>query len=1026
MKKQILFLCCILLLAWVVSFQVFAQQSTITGKVVDDTDNSPVAGAFIKLKNGKGAAVADHNGVFSLKVNPSQNIIIEVSSVGYAMQEVTVNGSSIDIRLQRKSSVIEDVVVTALGIKKEKKRLGYAVQEIKGEDLVKAREPNAIATLTGKVAGLRIANSSDFFKTPDIKLRGVTPLIVVDGMPLESSNMWEISGDDIESYSVLKGPAASALYGSRGVNGAIQITTKRGSSTKRRSMFEFNSTTTFDVGMIAQPKIQYDYGTGYHGAYKQGDGTDEYWGAWGPKLDGRLLVQYNSPLNPDGTKQPMPWIARGKDNLQNFLRTGILNTDNVSFSTSNENSDFRVSLSQMFQRGVVPNTKLGGTTFNISGGAYLGSAKKLRFDATVNYNKLYTPNYPSVGYGRSSFIYGMILWVGANTDVRDLRNYWVPGQEGLQQYNYDGAGDYNNPYFVAYEQTNGYYRDAINGKLSLQYKLNDHLSITARTAVNNYTQYEPKVWPKSFNWVRDGAYSENWYNMFESNTDVLAEYNGKISTIDLKATVGGSFRSWQERNIYGTTDGLYIPEFNNFSNSINPKTPTNYKRDLEEYGIYGSVDLSYKSYVFLGLTGRYDKSSTLPLNNNGYFYPSVSLSTVLNEYIRFPQAISFVKLRGAVTKVGGAMSPYQTSVAYTTGTRWDDNLTLFYPDGLISNDIGPSFSTGSEVGGEIRFLNSRLGLDVTYFNFVDGPQTYNQAISSASGYATVLVSGRKTQRKGWELQLIATPVQKNDFRWNIALNWSTYKQYLKELAPGEKNEGILRIGDRMDYISGYGFEFSPDGQVVIGSNGLPVYQRNKKLGYYGDNWIGGITNTFSYKQLVLSFSFDARVGGKIISQYERYLWAGGRHVNIDPKERERWYNSTTDDYVVQGVKVISGEISRDVNGKVISDTRQFAPNDYKTNYFDYIQNTYGYWGLDEAAIVNRGYVKLREVVLTYKFPQHILDKSFIKGASISVVGRNLLLFTNSSIIDPDQFTGAYDNLQTPAFRNIGFNINVNF
>ena len=1000
------------------------QGKIISGKIKDKTDGTPIAGATVRLKNGKAATISDANGKFQLTTTTSTNNVIVVSFIGYKTEELPViTGQVLEIFLEAEATTLNEVVVTALGIKKEKKKLGYALQEVKGEDIIKTREPNILGNLTGKVAGLRIANSADFFSVPAISLRGVTPLIVLNGVPLEGTSLWEISGDDVESYSVLKGPAASALYGARGVNGAIQITTRKGSGANKGPSFEFNSTTSFDIGMITQPKVQHDYGTGYQGMYIQGDPTYEYWGAWGPKLDGRLLAQYNSPLNPDGSKQPIPWIDRGRNNLTNFLRTGILNNDNISFSTSNENGDFRASLSQMYQKGVVPNTKLGGTTFNLSGGVNLN--KNLRFDADVNYNKLYTPNYPNIGYGRGSFIYSMILWTGENVDVRDLRNYWVPGKEGIQQRNYEDANDYNNPYFVAYEQTNGYYKDALNGHASLKYKITNDLNITARTGINNYALYSPKVIPMSYNYPRTGNYSETWYNMFEINSDVLIDYSKKIGDFDLKATVGSSIRNWSERNVTASSDGLNIPEFNNFANSTNQNTPTNYQRELVEYGTYASVDLGFRNYLFLGLTGRYDQSSTLPLKHDSYFYPSVSLSTILSEYITFPKAITYVKLRGAITKVGAGMSPYSSTNAYVPGIRWNDNLTLTYPATILSPDIKPSFSTGYEVGSEFRFLNNRAGLDLTYFDFVDGPQTYYQAISSTSGFSSVLTNGRKTERKGWEVVVNGSPIRTQDLKWDIALNWSTYKQYLKALAPGVTNEGLLTVGDRLDMIQGTGLMYTPNGQLIIGSDGIPQRDNIKKnLGNYGDDWVAGLTNTLNYKQFTLAFSFDARIGGKIISNYERYLWAGGRELGVDVKDREDWYAGNS--YVAAGVKVVSGTLSRDGNGNVISDTRTYAPNDIKASYFDYIQYTFGYYGVDETVLVKRSYVKLRELSVTYKFPQSLLKKTFIKDANVSVGGRNLLLFTKAGVIDPDQFTGASDNLQTPAFRSVNVNLKINF
>ena len=458
---------------------------TVTGKVIDDKGET-VIGASILVKGTGTGVITDIDGNYSIKVPGSQSVLI-FSYVGLTpVSEVVGDRSVINVTMASTSEVLEEIVVTALGIKKEKKKLGYAVQDLIAPGLTKVPAANTASNLTGKIAGLKVSNSPNLFDTPALLLRGVAPVVVIDGVPVESATFWEVAPEDIESMSVLKGPAAAVLYGQMGQNGVIQITTKKAKEGVRISV---NSSTGFDTGMIANPSYQKKYGTGYQGQYRVGNSTDEFWGAWGPELDGRLLAQWNSPYDENGNRIAIPWIPRGKDNLDNMLRTGIVTNNNVSVETKWEKGDFRISLSQMHQKGVFENTSLNSYTVNMSGGIQL--SEKLRFDANINYNKMDSPNFPSVGYGRNSPIYSMILWAGANVDVRDLRDYWAPGLEGLQQRNFDvadgyenGSYDYNNPYFILYENLHGYHKNTTYGSASLIYDEKKYLNITLRTGVN--------------------------------------------------------------------------------------------------------------------------------------------------------------------------------------------------------------------------------------------------------------------------------------------------------------------------------------------------------------------------------------------------------------------------------------------------------------------------------------------------------------------------------------------------------------
>ena len=1024
----------VLLMCITVSFAQTNGSITVTGTVVDEKGES-IIGATVQVEGTTNGVITDIDGKYSVRVENDKSTL-RFSFVGLVPVVEQVKGRRIiNVVLKSDTEVLDEVVVTALGIKKEKKKLGYAVQDLDAPALTKIPAANTASNLTGKIAGLEVSNSPNLFDTPALLLRGVAPVVVIDGVPVESATFWEVAPEDIESMCVLKGPAAAVLYGQMGQNGVIQITTKKAKEAVKISV---NSSTGFDTGMIANPSYQKKYGTGYQGQYRVGNSTDEFWGAWGPELDGRLLPQWNSPYDADGNRIAIPWIPRGKDNLKNMLRTGVVTNNNVSVETKFDKGDFRISLSEMHQKGVFENTKLNSYTVNMSGGIQF--SKKLRFDANINYNKIDSPNFPSVGYGRNSPIYSMILWAGANVDVRDLRNYWAPGLEGLQQRNFDigpgydnGSFDYNNPYFILYENLHGYHKNTAYGSASLKYDVTNELNITLRTGVNMNQLMEDHRTAYSTAYNRNGNYSQSYKNDFQILTDLIAKYDKKLGIFDVGAMLGFNARQYNDASHYAETDGLAVPGIYTLSNSMKPTTPTSSKRELAEYAVYGYLDLGWKNYLMLNLTARNQWSSTIPtFGKNSYLYPSAQLSTVVSEYIPMPEFISYLKLRGSYARVGSAFSPYYFSPVYSETGTWNNNLGLTSPEIIYSKDIKPSYSTGYEVGGELRLFNNRLGFDATYFYFIDGPQTYNQPISETSGYGAYCLNGLKTLRKGWELSITASPFRnERGFNWDLVLNLSSYRNYLHELPEGQTQYGELKVGDRMDAIYGSAIMYAPEnseyaGQVIIGDNGnIQKDNIKQKLGYSNNDLMVGFSNNMSYGPVSLNFSFDACIGGKMLSQYNRYMWAGGRSLDIDDQERQNWYAGK--EYIAEGVKVVSGELKRDGEGNVISDTRKFAPNDIPTNYFDYVQNSKGYYGIDECVLVDRSFLKLREVSLTYDLTKH-LTKTPIKGASVSLVGRNLFLITKSGLVDPDQYNEntVWDNLQTPSFRNIGFNVNVTF
>ena len=1028
------------LLAWILLLQPSATQAQqITVRGVTRDGELPLPGVSILEKGTSQGTVSDAEGKFSIIVDSPSSILI-CSFIGYQTLEIAVgNQTELSIAMLPDVQSLQEVVITALGVERDIKPLGYAVQQVAGKEMVKAREPNIINSLTGRVAGLEIRNQTDMFQDPGIRLRGAKPLIVIDGVPSVDADIWKISADDIETYTVLKGATASALYGSIGRNGAIMITTKRGS--KEGTVVEVNSSTMFQPSFIRIPEVQTTYGNGYNGKYEyidgSGSGLEGSGWIWGPKLNQSdpsspsgywETPQFNSPRDENGDLVPLPFISRGKNNVRNFFQTGIISTNNVSVSGGNESGNFRISASQLYQKGIVPNTQLNSSTFSVSGGYRL--SKRLRSDASLTYNRQYTDNFPEVGYGPSNYLYNLILWTGPDVDIRDLRDYWKKGQEGVQQNHFNNSW-YNNPYFSAYEYLRGYYRDNVYGQIKLDYAIAKDLNFTVRSGINQFSLNRTWKEPRSLVRYNDISRGDFWLqgqNELNMNTDFLLTYKKEITeNITVNVTGGGANR-WRHFTLQDIgTDGLVIPGFYNLSNSQKPLRGSNSLEEEKVNSVYGTVDLEFFHGVFLGITGRNDWVSTLPVKNNSFFYPSVALSAVISDFTDLnAYKISFLKLRGSWSKVSdgrirvSGSYPYQHIQTYNTGVNWNNTPSLSFPGSIINPDIHPETSESFEFGMDIRFLEGRIGLDAAVYKIRDYNNIISVPISQASGYNYLLENGSEYSRKGIELSLTATPVKSNAFSWDVVANWSTYRRFLESVYDGSGYLGNIKVGERTDQIFTTPYQTTPGGKLILRSNGFPqedAYARH--IGNSNPDWIFGVRNTFSYKNISLGVSVDGRVGGLMYSATNQKMWWGGTHPGTVNQYRDD-ANEGKSTYVAPGVVVVEGDVAYDAKGNIISDTRVYAPNTTPVNYISWNINT-------SNAFLNHYYdatfVKLREVTLTYKIPSQWLSKTFMKTASASLVGRNLLLWSNMPEVDPDPGS---DNLQTPSVRSMGLNVNFTF
>ena len=1076
----------VIIIASLLAINVAFAQTTISGKIISSEDQGPLPGVNILIKGTTNGAISDANGKYRIDANSTDVLVF--SFVGFKTQEIAVEGRTvIDVTILPDALQLAEVVVTALGIEKDKSKIGYATQEVKGSSLLKAREPNPINALVGKVAGLNVGASAELIGPPAISLRGRSNVLyVVDGVPI-TSDTWNISPDDIETYTVLKGPAASALYGTRGVNGAIVISTKRGSLDKRGFSIDVNSSTMWDKGFLTIPKVQDEYGPGDHGRYAFADGKggglyDSDYDIWGPPFEGQLIPQYDGVVDPNndyittfpngasftGSIIPTPWVARGKDNLQRFLRAGVLSTNNVAVSASGEKYDLRFSYSHGYQRGILPNTDLNSDNFNVTTG--FDFSDKIRLESNINYNRQYSENFPDVQYGPNSMIYNITIWGGADWDIDDMKNYWQPGKEGVQQI-YADYTRYNNPWFLVKEWLRGHQKTDIYGYLTLKYKPTDYLEILGRTAVSTYQIFRSEKFPYSGTvYGREqgkGDYREDHRQLYENNSDLLITFNKDLLNKDLNVTasVGANARIFNYESSYITTDYLNVPASSltpgaySFDNSLNPVKAYNFRAPMAVYSAYYTADISFRKWLNVSTTGRYDNHSSLYPTETKYFFPSVSGSLVVSELVDLPGAISSLKLRSAYARVGEGFtranigptpsaayplgygssysSPYGgptygNQAIYDAPLVYQNQPGAYYSNTLTNNELKPYFSSATEIGLDAKFLSNKIGLDVTYFNNIDGPQISTLPLPSSTGYTGYIANGTKTQRNGWEVVVNANPLNNaSGLTWNVLVNWSTFKETLKELPNGATRLGFIEIGDRMDAYYAGAFYKTQEGELINDASGRPIRTDvSQFLGNTNPDWSWGITNRFNYKNFGLSFQFDGRVGGVLIDYIQRQTFRGGRHIETTQgamgEARYQDYLGVKS-WVGPGVTLTGGAIEYDpITGKITNyDELTFAPNTTATYLQDWIGR---YYAAEEANVISRSYAKLREVTLSYNIPEKLLSRTLISKASVSLVGRNLLYFAEKKDVDIDQFVApdAYSSLQSPTLRRYGFNVNLTF
>jgi len=1038
-----------------IGLNVFAQVRTITGTVMNADDGSTLPGVSVVVKGTAVGTITDPGGKYSLEV-PAEGKSLVFSFVGMTTLEVQIGASKvIDVSLETDALRVDEVVFTAFGISKERKSLGYAVQDIEGEEFTKARESNIVNSLSGRVSGINVTNSSGAVGSSSrITLRGASsitgnnePLFVVDGVPIDNTNygtadysggfdmpngIADINPDDIESVTILKGPNAAALYGLRASNGVIVIKTKTGKKGSKKDGIgvSFNSSTTFESPLVL-PSLQNSYGQGPNKDYFEwvdgttGDGgVDE---SWGPPLDvGLSFVQWDNYKYDGGAS---PWISH-TDNIKNFYNTGVTLNNNLSLSGGGDKSTYRLSMGMTDQTGIVPNTEI--RKYNISGNSTFDITDKFKAGFSLNYIKQLSDNLPTAGYTNENPVQQMI-WGGRNVDFEALRDYenlpmspvGTPAEGTPLNWNTQFQ---NNPYWVLDNNLNILNKDRIIGSLNLSYQITDNLSVRGRTGVDSWSSLIQEQKAVGSNEFKEGFYSETDRRYNEMNSELLFAYNRKISDdFGFNFNFGGNQMSRSYTRLIGEAPQLELPNVYSLSNVKSGVSTvlTSFTEESKINSLYGFGQLSFRNALFLDFTGRNDWASVLPIENNSFFYPSVTVSAVLNELLSIESStLTFLKVRGGWSKVGGigALDPYQLQQAYKfRDDPWGAILLAHNPDLLNNPNLISETTTGIEFGLDARFFHNRVRFDATYFDQVSTDLIVDVEVSAASGYIFAWDNVGEMSNKGIELMLGLTPLKTKDWTVDFDVNYFKNNNEVVSLGGlealtlgGQWNVDLqAREGQPYGTLFGPAYERDPNGNIVH-EKGVPVVATDYQvLGNIQPDWRGGVTMNVQYRNVQFGATVDGKFGGDVYTMTTTW----GRYAGI----LEETLEGRELGIVGEGVKNIGSD-----------ENPEYVTNDVVVSAEQYNKSAYDN-SVAEGSVFDASYVKLRQVVFTYTLPRKWLEKTSIYNASVSFVGRNLaILHKNAPHIDPEtSFSSENDQQgmefgQLPTVRSLGFNINLTF
>lgn len=1059
MKKRISGL--LLLMLLLVVQTGFGQELTISGIVTDDS-GLPTPGVNILIKGTSTGVATDFDGKYTIKANKGQ--VLSFSFLGMQTQDITVSTSNINVKLLSDAHELDDVVVTALGIKRDKKQLGYATQEIKGEDLNKVNSGNIANSISGKASGVQIRRNNNIGGSTNVIVRGPSSLTgnnqalwVVDGMPIDNSNSntsgqlsggggydygntaSDINPEDIESMNILKGAAATALYGSRAANGAIIITTKKGKKGKGLGVTVNSGVSIGQIDRSTFPKYQKQYGAGYAPGFGSGDingdGTIESPiaqtsadASFGSAFDPNLMVyQWDSfdPESPNYMKKKA-WVA-AKNGPESFFQNNVILTNSVSITGSSDTGSFRLSYSKFDQNGILPNSKLVRDNASFSGSHKLND--KLKATVNANYIKTDGTGLNETGYS-DNILTGFRQWWQNNVDLQDQRHAFENTGRNIS-WNPNGADDkspayWDNPYWQRYKNYNNFTRERFFGNVGLDYEVNSWMTATGRVSVDEYSELQEERVAVGSNPV--SKYSRYDKTFREMNYDMILNFKAAISDrISFAGMLGSNIRRTTINSVFSTTNGgLLVPEVYTISNSLNPiNAPTESRSTVGVDGIYGSASFGLDDTFFVEGTIRRDHSSTLPKDNAVYYYPSLTASYIFSNHID-KEWLSFGKFRANYAEVGSDAAFAVLRDLYSKPPSVGAEHSFSVPDSKRNPNLKNENTRSVEAGLEMQFFNKRLGFDVSVYKSNTSNLIMPINVTAATGYSSFWVNAGEVQNTGVELMLNATPIKTENFTWKVNVNWSKNKNEVLSLYNGVDNlvlgsfqGGVTmnaEVGQPIGVMKGTDYVYV-NGERLVDENGFYVISDSDQIiGNSQPDWIGGVSNTFTYKNMSLSFLIDVKKGGDVYSIDQAYGQSTGLYENSvgnndlgNPKRNP----------ISEGGGIINPGVKPDG-----------TPNDKR---IEYNSGSTGYKKLPNSEFVYDGsYVKLRELSLAYAVPSKMLEKTFFKDVTFTLTGSNLwIIHKNMPDADPEAGLSSGNNqgFQSgvmPTTRDISFNIKLQF
>ena len=1060
-----------------------AQTKKVTGQVISAEDNQPVIGAAIVVKGTTIGTITDFDGKFSLDV-PNDAKSVMVSYVGLKGREIPIT-AVMNIKLESDSHALDEVVVTAMGISREKKSLGYAIQEVGSEELTKAGQINVTGALSGKVAGVQVNQfGGSVGASSRISVRGNSslaadqqPLIVLDGVPIANdtqrsgdntyngvdygSGLNDINPEDIESMTVLKGGSA-ALYGMRAGNGVILITTKSG---KKGSGVKVSYDGNFTIDRISTvPKLQNSYGQGNNGdewhwkhnapdlsyqeyaeqyGFNWVDGTnginDFYDESWGPRLDAGLnLVQY------DSNGQKAPWISR-PNNIKDFFQTGYSMNHTISLSANSEKSTTRASISYRDQKGTVPNTDQKRYSAQLN--SFFKLNNYISYDMSASYTRTQSDNLVAQGYGGNNPINSLFAWSGRQINMKTLKENWDQKDANGNYTYYNWNTNYHmNPYFNVNENTNSYQRDRIFGKTSLYYQPFEFLKFEGRAGVDYYnSQSFERHYIDRSDWTKGGFTQINTKNT-ELNLDFIASFNKTFGDFNITAMAGANYRdlSWEDARIGATA--LTIPGVYTIANKDGAAYNYMDHSHRRSNSVYGNASIGWRNQLYVDLSARNDWDSTI---KDAFFYPSASASWIVTESLPALKGdgsyLSFWKLRAGWAEIGSATSPYRNRAYYYAATDAFNGVAQIYKSTVYPNpDLKPESIKTWELGTEFGFLHDRLHFDLAYYHKTTTDQILNVRIPYSSGYSSLLINAGKIENKGIELQVRGDILESKDgFNWSSTLNFSKDRSKVVELYPGLTEYGMgwtwgiatqAIEGEKWGELVGPGFDRVDEddvknglatadqiGAVKVNSNGLLRSKSAQRIGNVTPDFMMNWRHDFNIKNWGFGFLLDLRIGGDIWSQTMAHSYTAGV-ANVTAE------NGIRERDIVGGVDVLKNEkvVMQDASGKWVTNT-------IKTDAYSWFKAD-----VSEYYVFDGSYLKLREAYISYNFPKELIAKTrYISNASVSLIGTNLWLMwvhsSNTMRLDPE--TGGvssdsrgigFEQAAVPSSRSFGLKLNLTF